>query len=424
MFKKLAVLLIIVSLLILSTTAQAKKTIYFNTLFHSGDAQAMEKIVKLVNDTQKDYFIDLTQGQWENYYAQLFNAVVAGNPPNLGICHTNMLLSMKDALTPLDKSPAGDLLKIVGIDKKNYIPQLWKAANIDGKQYGVPLDTHMWAMWYNKKIFKEAGLDPNNPPRNLSELIKAAEAVKKAGYYAVHFAEDALPRKIMRAWYIFFWQLGGELFDKNYTKATFNNDKGLKALKFLVDSIHKYKWNEPGTDGFKQFASGKLGILFAGNWYYPTAVSAGIDFGVAPIPKIFIYPRTWGNSHNLVIPKLPPNANPQDYIDAAKVLKLISENSHLWGIYGGHMPAYLPAKQNKELLESDTWKRSLVVFSYMAENGYVHYPPNHPKAAELEQAIQSNIQLAYNGSITPEEALKRAEAECNRILNEYNAQKK
>lgn len=423
--KKLILSILMIALLLtFATVAQAKKTIYFNTLFHSGDAQAMEKIVKLVNETQKDYYVELTQGQWENYYAQLFNAVVAGNPPHLGICHTNMFPSMKDALTPLDKSPAGNLLKIVGIDKNNYIPQLWKAANIGGAQYGVPLDTHMWAMWYNKKIFKEAGLDPEKPPTNLEELTKAAEAIKKAGYYAVHFAEDALPRKIMRAWYIFYWQLGGELFDKNYTKATFNNSRGLRALKFLVDSVLKYKWNEPGTDGFKQFASGRLGILFAGNWYYPTAVSAGIDFGVAPIPKIFYYPKTWGNSHNLVIPKLPKTATPQDYIDAARVLKLISEKSYLWGLYGGHMPAYLPAKQNKELLESDTWKRSLSVFSYMAEKGYVHYPPDHPKAAELEQAIQTNIQLAYNGSITPEEALKRAEAECNRILAEYNAQKK
>ena len=63
-------------------------------------------------------------------------------------------------------------------------------------------------------------------------------------------------------------------------------------------------------------------------------------------------------------------------------------------------------------------KKSLNVFSQMAEEGYLHYPPNHVKAAELEDAIQVYVQQAYNGTITPSEALKRAEAECNRILSE------
>ncbi|PNR95813.1 ABC transporter substrate-binding protein [Petrotoga sp. 9PWA.NaAc.5.4] len=394
-----------------------KTTLYFTTLFHSGDAQAMEKIVQRINQESDDMFVILVQGAWENYYAQLINQVVAGNAPQVGVIHSNMFPSMKDALTPLNASPAGNLLEKAGFARNDFLTDVWDSSTFDGKQYGIPLDTHMWAMWYNKDIFEKAGLDPENPPTNAEELKYAADKIKDAGYYAVHFAEDGLARKLMRAWYILYWQQGGELFDENYSKATFNNEKGLKALEYLVNSVQKWGWNTKGTDGFKQFAAGQLGILFAGNWYYYTAEEARINYGVAKIPLIFDKPATWGNSHNLVIPK-QATTNPEIYENSIELIRRITELSEMWGIFGGHIPAYNDSRTSQELLNAPVWGKSLKVFSQMAEEGYLHYPPNHPKAAELENAIQVYIQQAYNGTLTPSEALRRAEAECNRILSE------
>ena len=394
-----------------------KTTLYFTTLFHSGDAQAMEKIVQRINQESDDMFVILVQGAWENYYAQLINQVVAGNAPQVGVIHSNMFPSMKDALTPLNASPAGNLLEKVGFARNDFLTDVWDSSTFDGEQYGIPLDTHMWAMWYNKDIFEKAGLDPENPPTNAEELKYAADKIKDAGYYAVHFAEDGLARKLMRGWYIFYWQQGGELFDEDYTKATFNNEKGLKALEYLVNSVQKWGWNTKGTDGFKQFAAGQLGILFAGNWYYYTAEEAQINYGVAKIPLIFDKPATWGNSHNLVIPK-QATTNPEIYENSIELIRRITELSEMWGIFGGHIPAYNDSRTSQELLNAPVWGKSLKVFSQMAEEGYLHYPPNHPKAAELENAIQVYIQQAYNGTLTPSEALKRAETECNRILSE------
>lgn len=397
--------------------AAEKTTLYYTTLFHSGDAQAMEKIVQRINQESEDMYVILVQGAWENYYAQLINQVVAGNAPQVGIVHSNMFPSMKDALTPLNASPAGDLLAKAGFSREDFYTDVWDSSTFDGQHYGIPLDTHMWAMWYNKDIFEEAGLDPDDPPTNAVELEYAAQKIKEAGYYAVHFAEDGVARKLMRAWYIFYWQLGGELFDENYTKATFNNEKGLQALEYLVNSVQEWNWNIPGSDGFKQFAAGELGILFAGNWYYYSAENAQINYGVAKIPTIFDSPATWGNSHNLVIPK-QATSNPQIYEQSMELIRRITELSYMWGMFGGHSPAYNESRNSPELLNSPVWRKSLNVFSLMAEEGYLHYPPNHPKAAELENAIQVHVQQAYNGTLTPEEALSRAEKECNRILSE------
>ena len=389
-------------------------TLWFNTLFHSGDAQAMERIVKKFNEEHTDVKIKLTQGQWEQYYAQLANSVVAGNPPQIAIVHTNKLSEMYPALMPLDD----DLLAEAGINGKDYIPKLWKAGVRDGKRYLIPLDTHMFGLWYNKDIFKKAGLDPEKPPQTMEEFVKAADAIRDAGFKAFHPAEDEKPRKLRRAWYVFFWQQGGELFDKGYTKATFNNEKGLKALKFLVSIVQEHKWNSPGSDGFKQFTSGELGMLVAGNWMYWTAKKSGVNWGMTYMPQFFDRRMTWANSHNMVIPKQPEGTPREVIVAAAKAIKWINEHSYIWGIYGGHIPAYLPALESEELRNSDTWKRSLSKFTDMAKNGWIHYPIDHPKGSKMEKAIQTYIQQAYNGEISPEEALKKAEEEVNAILQE------
>ncbi len=172
--------------------AQSVK-IEFNTLFHEADAKAMEDIVNLFRAAHPEIQVELVQGRWEQYYAELRLAVIAGIPPQLGICHVNRLVEMVDYLTPLDASPIGNLLELAGIDPSLFPEATWKAGQINGHQYLIPLDTHGWGLWYNKDIFAAAGLDPNKPPQTYDEFVAACEAIKKAGFYAFHPAEDALP---------------------------------------------------------------------------------------------------------------------------------------------------------------------------------------------------------------------------------------
>ena len=389
----------------------------FNTLFHEADAKAMEKIIEMFNEEYKGKIeVELIQGRWAQYYAELRLSVLAGTPPQIGICHTNKLVEMADYLTPLNASPVGDLIEMAGIDPAKYVDAAWAAGEIEGRHYLIPLDTHGWGLWYNKDIFAEVGLDPEKPPRTLAEFIDACERIKAAGYYAFHPAEDALPRKLRRAWYVFFWQMGGQLFDEDYIHATFNNPKGLLALQFLVDIFNDFGWNEPGSNGYNQFAAGKLGMLVAGNWFYGTAAKSGVNWGYAPMPNFFGTPYTWGNSHQLVIPLQPKGTPREVYLAAMEVIKFISEHSYIWTMYGGHITAYKPAAENTELLASEYWIRSGKWLNEMAQKGLVHYPINHPKGSELEHAIQAQIELAVNGVISPQEALAKAEEECNKIL--------
>lgn len=393
-------------------------TLDFYTLFHSGDAAAMERIVRTFNTENRTVRLNLLQGQWAEYYAQLFAAVGSGNAPQIGICHTSRVLDVWRALTPLEESRAGNLIELAGIRERDYTKNVWDSGVYQGKRYLVPLDSHMWGLWYNKDIFRRAGLDPDRAPETREDFERTAEAIRtRAGALAFHPAEDALPRKIRRGWEIFYWGLGGTLLTPDGRRAAFNNDRGVQALDYLV-SVVRRGWNQPGTDGFRQFAAGQLGMLLAGNWYLPTARASGVNFGFHYVPKFFDQAVTWGDSHNLVIPRQrPERASNEMLVAAIRAIKWINERSDVWGIHGGHIPAYIPAQKAKDLLESDSWKLALSKFTDMANRGYVRYPLMHEKAPQVHSAIEPHIQEAYNGRLAPRDALARAEAEVNRVLS-------
>lgn len=388
-------------------------TLLCNTLFHGGDAQAMEIIVKKFNDTHKDVELDLTQGSWTEYYAQLYNAVVAGEAPQIGICHNFRFSKMYPALIPFNDSPAGDLLKKVGFKRDDFVEYVWDIANIEGKQYGIPLDNSLLGIYYNKAVFREAGLDPENPPENYAEFEKAANAIRdKTGKYAYHPGAYGQPRWYRRMWYILFWQKGGELIQND--QAAFNNDKGREALQYLVD-IPKKGWNKPGTSGASQFAAGELGMCVNGTWNYLSLAKTDLDWGFLGIPKWFEKRYTWGSNHFLVIPKQPQKRN-KLVLPAAETIKWITDNSYLWGMWGGHVPMSKAALKNKELLASETWARTLQTFAKMSFEGVYKSLPAHPKINEMNAAIQPYIIEAYNGTISARQALDRAEKDVNKVL--------
>ena len=393
--------------------AAGPQTLLCNTLFHGGDAQAMEIIVKQFNDTHKDVQLDLTQGSWTEYYAQLYNAVVAGEAPQIGICHNFRFSKMYPALIPLDKSPAGNLLKATGLKREDFVEYVWDIATIDGSQYGIPLDNSLLGIYYNKAIFREAGLNPDQPPDNYEEFEKAANTIRdKTGKYAFHPGAYGQPRWYRRMWYIFYWQKGGELIENN--QAAFNNDKGLEALEYLVD-VPKKGWNKPGTSGATQFAAGELAMCLNGTWNYLSLKKTDLDWGMLGMPKWFETRYTWGSNHFLVIPKQPKKRN--DLVrPAADTIKWITDNSYLWGIWGGHVPMSKKALKSETLKESDTWQKTLRTFTKMSFEGVYKSLPTHPNINEFNAAIQPYIVEAYNGTITPKQALDRAENDANKAL--------
>lgn len=378
-------------------------------------AYALRHIVEEFNQAHEAIQVRLIQ---IGSIAQLTASVETGVPPQVAIIPLSHLTG-PHYLTPLDASPAGDLLEIGGFKPEDFVEGLWNYGKLDTHQRLIPLNLYSWGLWYNKEIFRAAGLDPEKPPQTLADFVIYCQMIKAAGYVPFHIAEEGGPRDLRRCWFTLFAQTGGDLFDEGYTRATFNTPAGVATLQFLVNAFGAFGWSRLYSDGSALFLSGELGMLFGGSWLYGQAKEAGIEIGFDYIPLFFTERKVWGNAQGFGIPVQPAGTPESVYRAAIEAIRWILEHSYLFAEFGcGAVPAYLPVLESPELRETEAWEVAIAKTLEMYEAGWVQFPIFHPKHTELNRAIETYIQMAIHGEISAQEALSRAEEECNRILKE------
>jgi DNA-binding CsgD family transcriptional regulator len=68
-----------------------------------------------------------------------------------------------------------DLAKRDGVSGEPFWPFTWEEATLDGAPYGLPYETDIRVLFYNKAVFKDGGLDPEKPPQTMDELWEYAD---------------------------------------------------------------------------------------------------------------------------------------------------------------------------------------------------------------------------------------------------------
>ena len=152
-----------------SSNSEPTKLTYW-TLFSGGDGAAMKTLVGKFNEEHDSIQIQRERQPYDEYYDKLFTSATSGDAPDLAVMHASQQRRFQDAIVPIEEHLDG------GIDEK-YVSSIWDRTKLDGKKYGLPLDTFVNGLYYNKDIFEEAGLDPEKPPTNFSELEEAANAI-------------------------------------------------------------------------------------------------------------------------------------------------------------------------------------------------------------------------------------------------------
>jgi len=155
--------------------------------------------------------------------------------------------------------------------------------------YGLPWEASPMAIYYNKKAYKDAGLDPENPPKTWDELRDAAKKLTGGGKYGFAYmggwggSFDWLP---------FLWQSGAELFDKDNKQALFNSPEAIESVNFLFGMV-KDKLIPPAALTWKTwdelnaaFGAGLINMYQSGPWSMANLKNANLSFewGVFPSP--------------------------------------------------------------------------------------------------------------------------------------------
>jgi multiple sugar transport system substrate-binding protein len=141
-------------------------------------------LVNRFNATHKNLKVVLTPVQDTQYVTKLATAIRAGDPPDLvGIDDINSQLFI------YHRSFA-DLTRLVNAlpEKDKLSPAALNLTTENGHYYGTPYVADMSVLWYNKTLFRRAGLDPNKPPANYAQILSDARKIKALGHGIYGFA--------------------------------------------------------------------------------------------------------------------------------------------------------------------------------------------------------------------------------------------
>ncbi|GGM40156.1 ABC transporter substrate-binding protein [Microbacterium saperdae] len=290
--------------------ADGKTELRVATFPPGADAAAYEAFAAQEKQFEKEYpDIDIIGVEYEWEGPTFAVQLAGGSLPDV------FTVPFTDSKTLLEN---GQLMDVTdAIDKLGYTDKfnpiiLDGVTGADGKIYGFPRQAYAAALHYNRDLFEQAGLDPDNPPQTWEEIREAAKAIHdatgKTGYAQMAINNTG------------GWQLtsqtvarGGRTQTDNgdgTAESTIDNDATKAALQFL----HDVKW-EDGSFGSKvdldwgtinqEFAAGNVGMYTSGSDIYTALVrDFGMDssiYGMTVVPMEGDDPGTLGGGDIAVI---------------------------------------------------------------------------------------------------------------------------
>ena len=177
--------------------------------------------------------------------------------------------------------------------KSTLAPAHMKTATYNNKVYGVPHDIDLSAVFYNKVLFRKAGLDPEKPPTTLDEMYADAQKINAlGGGVNGYFFGGACPGCQLFTTWPMIWASGGNVINDAGTASTVDNDIAAKVYDLyrkMYDNgiVPKAVKNEGGPTWTQAFGEGKIGIQPMGaTGLQGIKEGPDLEVGVAPIPGL------------------------------------------------------------------------------------------------------------------------------------------
>ncbi len=287
-----------------------------------------------------------------------------------------------------------------------------------GKQYYLPLETGSVALFYNTKIFKDAGIA--GPPKTWDEFAEIARKVtnpEKKIFATTSTLATEPPTNMTYDIYPLILQAGGKLIDQASNKAVFNGPEGVKAIEWYVERVNKDKVAAPGilSNGEKEkranFAAGNIAMMFEGPWgiSIQRQLNPNLEFDIAPYPGGATTGTMVRGSMNTL------TSQSQNKEAAWKFMRWISgpKGAEMWSKGTGAFPSRL------EVANADWFKERKLFQPFMTQMSWPNAQSpflGMPNAVQMNKIMTTEIQNVAQGKKSAKQALDDAAAEWNKIL--------
>ncbi len=223
--------------------------------------------------------VDLQTVSWTDINQKVTTLVSTNQAPDILNLDAYANFAGDDLLLPADEvlSPK---------TQADFIDQFAENGKFDGTQYGIPFVGSVRGLFYNKDMFKKAGVQ--EPPKTWDELKATAEKISAEG--EAGYGMPLGPEEAQAEFSLFMWGNGGDWIDGDTW--TITKPENVQALEFMDELANQDKVTQPNpgttnrTDLWKVFGAGKIGMVMGSN-FYPVLLKAQnpkLNYGVAPVP--------------------------------------------------------------------------------------------------------------------------------------------
>jgi len=369
--------------------------------FTGGDGPFMQDLVDQFMEEHDNIKIESNTIQWADFYQRVPAAVQAGEGPDVGAMHLDQLAThaARNIIVPLD-----DLAEGIGLSEDDFTPEIWNAGIYNDQRYGIPLDVHSLAMYYNPEHFEQAGI--TEAPTDEASFMEALDKLKAAGFDTPFWMPTLWPSHLI--YLSLMWQQGQEPYGEDGTEAAYDSDAGVAALEWQR-SIVEQGYSPPNVaidSQYAAFKNGETSITWDGIWQINDLESNGVPYELAPLPTIFDEQAQWANSHHFFISR--QGAEDENKSAAAQVfIAWMSEHSADWA-----GSAMIPARLSERDGAAEFPQAPI---AEVIDN--MHFLPPVPGVGGVQaEALEPAVANGVLGQQDPAEALAAAAGTANELM--------
>src|SRR6185503_6154776 len=231
--------------------------------------------------------VKVTVSDWEPYWDKLQTSIAGGDAPDVFAMDGPLFPDYQTRDVLLDLKP---LIQRDGYDLGQLADQAVADFTTPDGQFGLPRDLNVVALYYNKKMFDTAGIPYPDDTWDWDKLVAVAKqlTLKDASGKTTQWGFYTESTDMENYWSELVWQSGGDIISADHKTSLVASDQAAAGLQFLQDLIWKHKVMPDAaiTDALGDaFEQGQAAMEANGSWLVATHLAAGLDFGIAPLPK-------------------------------------------------------------------------------------------------------------------------------------------
>lgn len=407
--------------------AGEQQTVTFWSMYEPPYDEWANGYVAAFMEANPEYTVDhLGQIGYGNIGTKLTASVAGGDAPDVASFWAAPAVGQfapNDLIIALDDYLARDQF-----DWSKYTSAAKDMVTVDGKSWAIPGSHNTYALFYNKTLFEEVGLDPATGPATIEELDEWADMIWQ-------FADDgSVTRSGFLPWqpedwnsYNWFAVFGAQIYDADAKQVLLNDENAIATYNWYYSKIQKYgmkpviDWvasSAPGYGGRSvpegPLYTDRIGLWHGGQWYVDLARRYGgenLQFDVVPLPQSQMgEPKTSRfEADVLMIPSGSQNPD-GGWKFISWVYDPDSESpAFSWLLSMSGLPAALEYLQNAttlqpSLAEDKQWQ----IYADIAATGHLQPDPKIPVLQKLNDEINAARDAILNEQKSVEQALNDA----------------